>query len=1581
MAQKLNKKLVFVVGSLAILVTAGLLLVFVLRLKYDAERHIRSGDQFYAAGDFVKASDAYGRAVDKKRTNLEYLEKLNDATLKIRSSTESDAGERYGLHLKALESLARADRGNPARWRTYFGALVERAEALGSVSAWKALSDVCDELTRTAQPGSPLLAMAKVYGGYAGLRRLESLDDAERSAVVARLQESAADAGLTPAERDLAYGSLARLSVIELSRVRAGGTASRIEAAEKACTAALAEAQKNSPNGVQTAIALFERAVLDAKGNPSDPTLLERIDAVRASTEAADADGMQTMNVAGVLARGGPEGVKAAIAILGSYSAKHPTALMQRRAHALLVRPYDRDAALKEIDAALAIERPTTGIIAASYEGNRLSCALIRFDILHDLAVEAEAADREQALARAQAAREEIAKLLQGAADQSALLRADAKLDMSRGQYQQAVIKLNEVFRKGSSIDLELYVLAALCSQQLGETGRALELVTSGLQMTPSNTQLLKLRAQLELRTGRSQAALETLRQVRAIDPNDAEAKEAEQRIGEMIAMDPGSAAGVAASGAFADAFGRVQALVDGGNFDAARQQLASMKAALKEPDVRIERLAVIIEMQAGDNAKAQQLAKDALTRFGGDAALVRLNAVLSTDDPVERVIAMTDSEGLDEKSRPVVIYLRLLQSEAAVRNMAEREKRLGNAGAEGSQRAADRLAQGLAEWRQKAEAADRMHPIIVEADFRAAMTKKDFTAAAAIVKLAKENSRDASQGPLLEAQLLEEQGKLREAVEVLERAIQAGVDTSNVYRMLGAMTERQGNLEGALRQYEESYKRKPDDMQTVRLLVGSAVRAGNLQRALEVLRSARQVSGLDEEIASVWLSLESQIGDRRTAMALRENQYRATPGDATNAIALATLLATSGPERIDVVTEGGEPAYSEAAWQALNDAARNGALDKTRAQWRKRAEDIFAAALKRDPANIDVADPYANLLRALGREADAEKVLADAVAKGGTATGWRGLVALGNLQLQIDKREAAGASFEEAIRREDPKTRDATRTIIETLVAQERYPAALPYLESLAKQESDPVVQFRYAEALMRVGRIEDARGVFTTAAAADPSRDYAEELLDGVLSIASGDKRREEGKPAEARTAYEAALGPLQRAKSLNPAVAQPFMQDAIVKRKLFELTGERARLQEALAAADKAVSLGASFFPASAVRADVLLASGDVNAALNEYDRYLRLIPTSPDARRRAVELSIVSGDLVRAETLLRAAIGLAPGEASWHFALGDVLSRRGRFIDAANAFSRADTLRPDPSSFLRELDARIRGKDYRGVTDSARRRGDFVRSNPTARAFTGVALVAAGESGDGIKTLTEAYQAATKSADGADGQFVREWYLALDLLYSPQELDKADELLKKVIGPDLTPRARAYLASVAMRSGSGGPQKALAYLQSIESADYSKQSELGATVFDLLGTASYLTGDCAKAVASYEKAVAFAPDSHSVLNNYAYLCGKCLKDTKRGLPAARRAVQLNPGRPEYLDTLGALLTMDGQHREALEVLDRAASIGNSAAVQFHRAEALLGLNRKDDARAAAEQAAKLNPDPPTLEGIQELQQKLK
>jgi uncharacterized protein HemY len=120
---------------------------------------------------------------------------------------------------------------------------------------------------------------------------------------------------------------------------------------------------------------------------------------------------------------------------------------------------------------------------------------------------------------------------------------------------------------------------------------------------------------------------------------------------------------------------------------------------------------------------------------------------------------------------------------------------------------------------------------------------------------------------------------------------------------------------------------------------------------------------------------------------------------------------------------------------------------------------------------------------------------------------------------------------------------------------------------------------------------------------------------------------------------------------------------------------------------------------------------------------------------------------------------------------------------------------------------------------------------------------------------------------------------------------------------------------------------------------------------------------------------------SPNADGVLNNYAYLCGACLKDAKKGLPSARLAVQLNPARSEYLDTLGFLLVTDAQYTEALEILKRAEALANSAAVQLHLAQAYNGLNRKSDAIGALENASKLNPDPQIKASMDELAKALK
>ncbi|MFM7051356.1 MAG: tetratricopeptide repeat protein [Planctomycetota bacterium] len=1580
MAKKINRKLVFVVGSLAIVVVLGGVTLLAFRYRYDAERHIRTGDALMAQGDYEKAADAYGRAVNKKPNNLDYLEKLEEATLKQVPQTASDANEEYGRLLTVVGAQAKVGRNDIARWRRFLEMFREQCEVADVVGQWKALGERASDMMGIVPKGDPCEALGHLYRGYAMTRMVDALNDSERAGIVKDLETAAASSVLTPTEKDIAYGALARLAVGEYARARATGRGDRIDAARAAADKALATAEKEAPGGLRTMLAQVERRMVDIRAGEQG-SVAQELDAIRDKVLAMD-DGVAALEASTVMLRTGADGAEAAREMFAGYVEKHPEQFLHRRAHAMLLRAEDRESALREIEIVAASKRPSVGLLSASFDAMTLDAAKLRFDILFELYETAAGDARAARRTAAEAARADLAKLLAGSADTSALVRCDGKMLLADGKFSEALIKFNEVFTKGSQIDLELFWLAANANMRAGETGRAVELIGKGLERSPGNPLLLKLRAQLEFMMGRYRQAAATADAVLLVVPDDADLKTIAADARRMIESDPTA---IAATDPLVEFGSRIQQMIDAKDYDRARRTFREFATAAKVEDVRLTRMAIGIELQAGDTAGAQRMIEESLVKFPGDPVLLRFKAVLGSDDPVERVIALSDATGGGAGggagNSAVANYIRLKQAARLLGDQATREERLGQASAARTRATAKRLAEGVAEWKTKAEASDRSNPSFLESEFLDAIDRSDYAAAEAVAKIADESSPDRTQAVTMRARSLLVQGKASEATALLEQAIRTGIDASTVLRTLGATLEQAGNLEGALRQYEDAYRRRPSDMTSVRLLVGALMRSGNAPRALEVLREARAVAGLDEEIGETWITLEARIGDRRLAQRMRENRYRVAPADMTNATALANLLAISAPDREDVLTERGEPAYTESQWRSLDAVTRNTAVDRTRELWRRQAEDICKEATRRDPGNLDLAGSYSNLLRILGRPDESEAVLAAAVKAAGDSAGWRGSVMLGQLQVTLGKADAAKASFEKAIADEDPATREATKAISDTLMQGERFVEALPYIESLATGSTDPVTLLRLAECQMRTGRIAEARATFDRAAKDVKSRDLSMELLDGAIMTANGDALRMQGDVAKAKASYEAAIEPYRRAKELAPSMPVPYVQDTMVKRKLFELTGERSRAAEALAVADRAVAVGATYYPASAARSEVLIATGDLNGAVAELERFLRVAPAAVDARRRLIELHFQMGNMPRAEESLRAAIGYSPGESGWHYTLGDLLSRQSRFAEAATSFERADMLTPDQAALFAELTARIKGKDYRGVVAASRRRGDFVRSSPTARAYVGVALIAAGESSDGVKTLADCYAEARKAYDAGDSTPLFEWYAPVRLLYPPQQFAEAESLIAKLNGGKPTALDAEYLASLALGSPAAGPKRSVELLAPFESADFARQPDVGVAVLERLGTAYYSNGDCAKAIELYEKALKLAPQAHAILNNYAYLCADCLNDPKRGLPSARLAVQMQPTRAEYLDTLGALLIADNQHREALEILDRAAALGDSSPVQAHRAQALAALGRGKEAQDALTKAARLQPDPATQRLIDRLKTELK
>ncbi len=99
---------------------------------------------------------------------------------------------------------------------------------------------------------------------------------------------------------------------------------------------------------------------------------------------------------------------------------------------------------------------------------------------------------------------------------------------------------------------------------------------------------------------------------------------------------------------------------------------------------------------------------------------------------------------------------------------------------------------------------------------------------------------------------------------------------------------------------------------------------------------------------------------------------------------------------------------------------------------------------------------------------------------------------------------------------------------------------------------------------------------------------------------------------------------------------------------------------------------------------------------------------------------------------------------------------------------------------------------------------------------------------------------------------------------------------------------------------------------------------------------------MSRDDARAVAVLRKAVQTDPSHADAHNTLAWLLvtgPKELRDPAAALPLARRAVELAPDFPAYLNTLGVALYRNGQFKEALGVLEKSLAAGKGKSDAFN------------------------------------------
>ncbi len=1564
--KKLNKRILLVLVGVAVV---GAIVPLALA-RLGPSRNITAGDAAFAAGDFKTAIDQYGRAVRKKSTNLEYLSKYEKALRVYVAPTASEAKERYSQFVSALAMEARLKRTDGAAWSEFLSELEAQANLSDGVAGWKSVGDTAEEMMGSLPDDSPLLAVAKFHRGVSGFRRVDAMSPEDRELTVADLTDAAA--ALSGDEKAQALSALVRLHA-GVSGAAKNGLRPR-EAAESLALAqaAFAELLVASPDSSQTRLA---GASLRMVGGEVPDALVD-LTALAESAEQTKS-GAELMDALALLLRE-KGGSVLATDLLDGWLARFPDDLLVRRIYASLLRESDRASAERQARMLLDAKRPVTGLASATYEESRTAAAALLFDIAYD-AISATEDPTERAVAIKHC--EELRKVLESEVDAKAnplpLLRADAKLAFAQKKYLDAIVKLNEVLkstdRSGvasgrplSRDEVEIVLLASIANREIGERGQALYLIENALESSRGNIALLRVLAQLSMENSKPLDAIAAAEMVLSTIPDDAAMLELVKVARNYMATDIASAKPTDPIFVLAR---EVQALATAKKFAEAR---AKLNAILKDvpDDVRLVRMLATISSNEGPKEKALAEIGGYLVQFPGDSVLIRIQAFTASDDPVERVRALVGETAKDDTERAIGFYIRLRQEARFVSDRARNEQLLALPSANATAELGKRLNEALPAAKAAALEADRFNPVLIETQFQDAILANDEASLTALIEIARQGARDATQVPVMQARMLLMRGDTRGAMQVLDDAIAGGVDASTIYRALGVARQELGDIDGAIMAYEESYKRRPTDVTTAKVLADSLLRVGNSVRALQVLREIRRTAGEDSQIADMWLGLESTQGDRSLARRMRETRYAGSPDDLDNAMAFVVLLASGNPDREDILDESMNPMYSELSWRALTDAERTAKIDTERGVWRDKALTVLEQLSANNPSNAQVAAGHSAYLRNVGMAGKATAVIDACIAAGGANGSWHALLLrLQDAYLQRNL-ELVDATVAEILRRDDPTTRGAALAAGETML-NERDPArALPLFESVAIAQPSRVAWIRFSETALRADQIDRAREAFVNALKLGGKPDVSTELLGGMIEMAAGDAKRNAGEIAAAKTAYEAGLPFMLRARELAPGNPATFAQDAQLKRKLYELTNDSKRGDEALAAADRAVQIGGAYYTASAVRSEVLLARGDTMGAILELERFLRIAPMSTEARERYARLCLDAGQTEKAEAALREGIATLPAYAPWHIGLGNLLAARGDFAAASASYLRAAEHSNDIDVFVQAADALLRAKNPKGLLTMARGRAGLIAASPALQGMVGLALLAENDRAEAFRYLRESRNAGISLAQGGKAQSLESWHTALRTGFAPNEFAKLDALVTEVAGGTKSAWDEAFLAEFALRDPSSLSTGISLLEKAVATSELSSSPMLLAQLYDRLGGAYYMRkgdGDCTLALSMFEKALALAPNADQVLNNYAFLVNDCAHDPQKGLTFARRAVLMQPQRVEYLDTLAVLLIASGNADEAITVLGRAAGIRPLASASVHLAQAYILQGRTVDAEAALQRARELNPSP--------------
>lgn len=1581
MATQVNKK--FVIGLSAAVIVGALAVVGVgwMALVGRVEKMVAKGDAYAAAGDWVKASQQYERAVGHDRTRTDWLVKWRDAMVKTVPDSRPQYERQYSFYRDILRLIAFQRPADAAAQVAYIEEIERfiRAGGGGRENFEFMIKESEDRMRGLPEDSPERFRIRKARAlAMVGFMQLTTAEEERREEALTELR---AVFTASPDDAEAAEG-IVQWHLAEAARLQREG---KIEQTRDALDSALAEADaflKSHPEDLRLSLARFvvyqSRRSMDVT---SQEVAKEINEDIRTRAEAL----LAQIAAAGATGAVDPEVVERAVFVLirtlGRPVAQPLLSVVDRQLEAdktstrlMIMRAYllresgEFEPALVQYQAVVDTPDPPLSLEGFMLPRQRVAAVTAQVYTAVQMWDRAEGeAAKEQALKRAKEYRAALAGRSSALTKDDELL-ADARIAIAERRFGDAVTTLGELRLRPAGQTIEVMQLLAQSLEYQNAYGEARLVLNDLVRVAPGLLWAHYRLGEVNLRLGNLEEARDSFYRVVQMDENNdaARARLASvlSAMGQKSEIKDPKVANL--KDPVVEDLIRARELRNEGQYAAARKIVEDLRNK-DDGALRWDRRLVVFLADTfvleGDRQSAIALVDQAIADSPNDDTFKRQRARLEHEDPVEAALAAIEASNLTELEK------NLERFQVYVRT-GDRPR-----------------AQEALEAAAKIDSRDQR---VVDYQFVIALADRDFTKARQIAQRAAEMNIDQANGLLYQGRVELVEGNIPQAIATLERAVQANQFNPAGRRLLAQAYVKAGRSADALEAYKRAYEGRPDDSATARDYADALIAANRGRDALAVVNPDTGILQFapEADLVGMWLQLESRYGDRSKVIKFRENALERDPNDTANGIALAQLYLddkdwTKADEMIGRLEKSGTGDRLPVAMLRAMWFGRKGEPDSGVASLRAFIESV--------PSGERTVEMYTGLAQYLTVFGDADEAAA-ALEQGRLYQHPLRLEAdrtLGDFHFDtasrlavqeavaksVEGREADAERFGQESRAELQKSVDVYLRVIgafekadrEAMIKAfeepllENYPAEQRNLDETrlavreqATQSVDATrtaVIKRTAETQLRLNQPSEALATLGPLVAATPN-DLQLLLLQAACADAQGDRRT-------ARQLFD-------RAVQLFPNEPQTFYQRAVFNSK------EPALLNDVLQDLTQCVRLRPAFGRAWVLRFEMLNREGRVDDAFAVLRAAMAANPDDNELRATLVRRLAQAGRLAEAQEEALRAVEKNPDDKQWLELCARAMAAFGRWQESTNLYQKLFDKEPTAEHARALLNAGLRP----GVTIDRGNIGaaltEFEKGDEETVGdlmLRARARLAVGQRADSDKLVYEAIKAA--------GDDAAEARVLVDQLFLLKQGDPRDVVVfldkasgeNKLNGGMQVVRLRAKIATT--------PREQWPELQSevLQLERQLKTDPQRIAWYSLIGQLHYMMDEFELAEGAYRKGLELDPEEVQLNNDLAYTLVAHLNRAKEAVPYAERAAEKASDlvRSTVLDTLGVALQRSGQCEKAVPVLVEAVqwarNPGESAVAYAHLGQAHLSCADKDSAQRAlrsAEEAAKRAPE---------------